>query len=221
MELPLPRVVQVGFNKCATRSLANLFAGSGHRSAHQKFRRPFGPNRNIAALIRDNKQAGRPMFDGFDDYVFYADLVLQTRTETYEAFKDFRRILADYPDTILLLNTRDRENWIRSRVRHGHGTFLEMVTEANGFETKDACLEFWRQDWDRHLADVRGFMADRPDQLVEFNTDTGNVHDLCARLPAYALNPVAWGTVGRSRGRRRVWILEKVATLNARRKSRR
>jgi len=220
MRSTTPRVVQVGFNKCATRSLTNLFAGSGHGSAHHKFKHPLKKSKNIALMIRDNRDAGRKMFDGFDQYVFYADLVSQTKSETYEAFKDFRRILADYPDTILLLNHRDREGWIRSRLKHGHGTFAQMVMSANGFETEEQCTAFWRKDWDQHLADVRAFMASRPGQLVEFNSDTETVDDLIARLPQYDLKAAAWGDVGRSRGRKLGRLSAFIHKVNAKRRVR-
>ncbi len=220
MTKPLPRVVQVGFNKCATRSLTDLFAGSGHLAAHHKFKHTLRKNQNIALLMRENKRRGRPMFEGFDQHVFYADLMSQTKSETYEAFKDFRQILADYPDTILLLNYRDRENWINSRLKHGHGTFAEMAMQANGLKSIEDCADFWRNDWDAHLADVRTFMADYPDQLVEFDTDNETVEDLIARLPAYHLDAKAWGDIGRSRGRRLGRMGAHLKRLNAERKMR-
>jgi len=220
MKNNLPRVVQVGFNKCATRSLANLFTGSGHASAHHKFKPLLGRNRNIAVLMRANQEAGRRMFHGFEDYVFYADLMVQTRSETYEAFKDFRQILADYPDTIFLLNVRNRENWIQSRLKHGHGTFVEMVRETNRFSNRQEVVECWRRDWDTHLSDVRGFMGAHPGQLVEFDTDRESVETLVARLPDYRLDPDAWGEVGRSRGRRQGTVMRRLRALNARRKMR-
>jgi len=220
MTSPLPRVVQVGFNKCATRSLTNLFAGSGHLSAHHKFKHLLAKNQNIALMMRENIKAGRKVFDGFDHHVFYADLMWQSKSETYEAFKDFRRILSDYPDTILLLNIRGREAWIKSRVKHGHGTFLAMVMQAEGFASEAECLEFWRQDWEAHLADVRAFMASKPTQLVEFNSDTQSVDELVAMLPAYHLDAQAWGDVGRSRGRKLGLVGAYLKRLNARRKMR-
>ncbi len=220
MSAYLPRVVQVGFNKCATRSLTNLFAGSGHLSAHHKFKHLLAKNQNIALLMRENIRVGRKVFHGFDHHVFYADLMWQSKSETYEAFKDFRRILDDYPDTILLLNTRERENWIKSRATHGHGTFLQMVMQAEGFRAEAECLEFWRQDWEAHLADVRAFMASKPAQLVQFDSDAQSVDDLVAMLPAYHLDASAWGDVGRSRGRKLGPLSAYLKRLNARRKMR-
>lgn len=218
MSRSLPKVVQVGFNKCATRSLAELFERSGHRAAHHKFKSILGKNRNIAEMIRGNIAAGHRMFHGFEDYVLYGDLMSQTQTETYEVFKDFRRVLADYPGTILLLTYRDRENWIRSRLKHGHGTFQKQVMAVNGFSTQQDCIDFWRHDWDTHLADLRSFMQEKPGQLVQYNTDTQPIEDLVAALPAYELDAKQWGDVGRSRGRRLGAVSKYLRRKNAERK---
>ena len=167
---------------------------------HQKFKRIVGRSRNVVQLMRKNQAAGRRLFHGFEHIVFYADLVLQSPGGIDEGFKDFRHILADYPDTILLLNHRDREAWIRSRERHGHGAFLQNTMQVHGFADPEACKAFWREDWDRHLADVRLFMRDRPAQLVEFDVERDGIEELVERLPAYELRPEAWRRIG---GRRR------------------
>jgi len=166
---------------------------------HQKFKRVVGRSQNVVRLMRANQAAGRRLFHGFDHVVFYADLVLQSYEEIDEGFKDFRSILADYPETILLLNHRDREAWIRSRERHGHGAFLQNAMRVHGFADVESCKAFWREDWDRHLADVRGFMRDRPDQIVEFDLERDTVDELVARLPAYGLQRHAWRHIGSHR----------------------
>lgn len=197
----LPKVVQVGFNKCATRSLAQLFEHSGHRAVHYNTKPRFGFRRHLALLIEKNLADGKKAFSGLEGYVFYSDLVYQSDRRTVEIFKRFREILHDYPDTILLLNTRNREDWIKSRVKHGHGDYIRRVMATNGFRTEEECKEYWRRDWDAHLADVRQFMADKPGQFIEFNIDTDDVDKLVHFFSAYKLDPSAWGDTGRSRGR--------------------
>ena len=137
-----------------------------------------------------------------EDYVFYAGLIRQTETESFEAVRHFREMLRDYPDTILLLNVRDREDWIRSRLKHGRGELVQRVMRQRGFTSEQEVAAYWRRLWDEHLADVRAWMADRPRQLVEFNLDTDPVQALVDRLPQYRLKAEDWGDVGRTRGRR-------------------
>lgn len=198
----LPRVVLVGFNKTATRSFARLFEGAGHPSLHHKLRRPLRPSRTVAKMMRDNIAAGRRVFQGVEDFTFYSDLVYVTDDVAFEGNSVYREILRDYPDTILILNTRNREDWIRSRMKHGHGEFADRYGKALGLKTFEEVQQAWREAWDRQHEGLRAFMADKPGQLIEYNIDTDRIEDLIAKLPQYGLNAEDWGVTGSSRGRR-------------------
>lgn len=195
----LPRVVLVGFNQCGTRSFTRLFVQAGHKAIHRKMREPWRLRHNAALMMRNDLAAGRKVFTGLEGYTLYTDLVYQTGRESFEGFRHFREILRDYPDTILVLNLRDREDWIRSRMRHGHGEFATRVMRQRGIDSLEALAEQWRRDWDAYVADVRRFMAARPEQLVEFNLDTDPVNRLVQRLSAYGLRAEDWDDVGRTR----------------------
>jgi hypothetical protein len=196
----LPRVVQIGYHKCGTRTFQRLFERAGHRVVQYKLRRPLRRSRIAAYIFRENLRAGRKVFAGMEDFTLYAGLSYETENDSFEPIRHFREILRDYPDTILLLNMRDREDWIRSRLRHGHGEFAARVMRQRGIEDPEVLAEAWRREWDTHIAEVREFMADRPEQLVEFNLDTGSVQALVERLSAYGLKMEHWGDVGRTRG---------------------
>lgn len=198
----LPRVVAVGFNKCGTRSLGLLFERAGHRVVHHKFRDGLR-TRRIGRLMKENIEAGRPVFSGAEDFDVYCDLVHSTPAGTWDGNAAFREILRDYPDTILLLNTRDREAWIASRLRHGHGEFARREMRARGLDDEAALTDAWRAEWDAHHAALRAHMADRPHQFVEFDLDRDPVEALIAAFPAHGLSAGDWGDTGRSRDVRR------------------
>jgi hypothetical protein len=201
----LPRVVAVGFNKCGTRSLAQLFARAGHPVVHHKVKAGgvsrFWRTRRIGRLMRLNADAGRPVFFGIENYIFYGDLIDSSSLGSFDGNTLFRRILADYPDTILLLNWRDREDWIRSRMCHGHGEFAAREQRLRGLPSREDLAAAWRREWDEHLAAVRSFMAGRPHQLVDFQLDHDPIEDLVRQLPAYGLRPEHFSDIGRSRDR--------------------
>lgn len=209
----LPRVVQIGFHKCGTRSLEQLFRGAGHPVVKYKLRRPLRRSRNAGLLMRQNLEAGRKIFAGMEDHVFYADLIYQTESDAFEPIRCFREIMRDYPDTILLLNVRDREDWIRSRLKHGHGEFAQRVMRQRGIDSQEVLADLWRQEWDTHLAEVRAFMADRPAQLVEFDIDNDSVEALVERLSAYGLAAEDWGDIGRTRGVKRHPLVARLKKL--------
>lgn len=209
----LPRVVQIGFHKCGTRSLEQLFRGAGYPVVKYKLRRPLRRSRNAALLMRENLAAGRKAFHGMEDAVFYADLIYQTESDSFEPIRHFREIMRDYPDTILLLNVRDREDWIRSRLGHGHGEFARRVMRQRGVDSPEVLADAWREEWDTHLAEVRAFMADRPEQLVEFDLDHDSAEQLAARLGRYGLNAADWGDIGRTRGVKRHPLVARLKRL--------
>jgi hypothetical protein len=151
--------------------------------------------------MRLNVEAGLPVFLGAEDYIFYGDLIDSSAMVSFDGNTLYQQILADYPDTILLLNRRDREDWIRSRLNHGHGEFAARERRVRGVPSLDALVVAWRQEWDLHLAAVRAFMASRPQQLIEFELDHDAIEDLVQRLSAYGLRPEHFVDIGRSRDR--------------------
>lgn len=170
--------------------------------------------------MRANVEAGLPILKGIEKFVFYGDLIDSNKASTFDANSLFRELLKDYPDTILLLNLRNREDWIRSRLRHGHGEFAAREQAVRGLPTQDALVEQWRREWDQHLAAVRGFMVDRPAQLLEFNLDHDRIEELVARLPAYHLQARYFEDIGRTRGRHLPAWIEALKTWIAYRKPR-
>jgi hypothetical protein len=198
----LPKVVQIGFNRCGTRSLARLFEAAGYQALHHKIRRPLRRSRNGARRMRDNLAAGRRVFSGMENYTFYSDLIYLTESELFEGYLHFREIIRDYPDTIFILNLRDREAWIRSRLRHGHGEFARRAMLQAQLDDADALAALWRRAWDEHIADVRSFMAAHPGQLIEFNLDSDDVGVITEALSRYGLDPQSWGDTGNTRQRR-------------------
>lgn len=202
---PLPRVVAVGFNKCGTRSFAELFRRAGHNVVHHKVRDGWRARR-VGRIMQDNLAAGRKVFDGIDGYTFYCDLIYSTPTGTFDGAFAFRQILLDYPDTILLLNIRDREQWIASRLNHGHGEFARREKLARAANSEEDLVRQWREEWDAHLSAVRSFMEERPEQFIEFDLDRDKPEQIAKRLADYRLNPDDFLDIGRTRGRRMGWL---------------
>lgn len=216
----LPRVVSVGFNKCATRALAQMFAKAGHRVVHHKLRDRWPVPRRAGAVIMANLEAGRRPFETFEDYVFYCDLMVNDGQRTFDGADAFREIMHYYPETILLLNLRDREAWIKSRLRHGHGEFARREMAARGFSDEASLTEAWRMDWDERILAVRAYMAERPKQFVEFDIDKDSPVDLAAALPEYNLNPADFHDIGNSRTRQLSPLMRRLKTEIANRRPR-
>lgn len=161
------RIFQIGYNKCGTRSLYRFLQRSGIPSAH--FQRGL-----LAVSVRDNLAAGKkPLAGRIDDYVAFTDMQQVTREHAIEAVHYFRELHAYYPNSYFILNTRDKEGWIRSRLNHGAGTYSRRYGRALGLgDDEEAVVERWSQDWDRHHAEVQAFFADKPGRLCVFDIKT-------------------------------------------------
>ncbi len=189
------RVVQIGFHRCGTRALTHLFARSGYRAAHWRIKREAG-FLNLARMMRKNIAAGVPPFRGFEDYSFLSDLECWDEGLVWSGFKQFRVIDAAYPGTKFLLNTRNKDDWLQSRLTHRR--YAQKTIAAHDLSGIADLLEFWSAEWDDHMHDVSVYFAERPDDLIRFDIDRDDIAHLVRQLPAFSLDQKAWRLVGRS-----------------------
>lgn len=202
---------QIGFNKCATTALASLFSRAGIRSLHsggRKWRRighPAIAGRNPQLDIQTNIREGRPPIEGLEDFGAFFDMEFAQRLELIENFREYRAFARAYPHARFMLNTRDREDWLRSRIRHKDGMYLGRAMKRMG-KDRDAVLQFWADDFDRHHAEVREFFAAESDRLLVFDIDCDHVRKIVRfARPEVSLNPRHW---------RRIRVTDEVAEAN-------
>lgn len=187
-----PHLFQIGFNRCGTRTLARWFARCGYRAAH------WGQGRLARDLDAAKRAGTRPFLPwaGWDlisdiEHVGYDDGVL------IEGYRDFAYIESRYPDALFLLNTRRKEDWLFSRMRHRGGRYARFYADHYGLSDPRDLLERWSAEWDAHLAAVRAHFADRPGRLIEFAVDRQPVDDLARALaPRFTLDPGLWEAKG-------------------------
>ena len=198
----LPKVIAIGFNKCGTRSFAELFRRSGHLVIHHKIESIWPIKRRIGKIIKENISSGNKIFKGIEDYVFYCDLIHSTPNDTFDGAREFKKILVDYPDSILILNTRNKEGWIKSRLNHGHGEFAKREMTARKLKSLDDLISVWSNEWDSHHSDVRNYMKLYPSQFLEYNLDTDTPKKIINFFPDYNLKENNFFDIGRTRDRK-------------------
>lgn len=162
----LTRIFQIGFNKCGTRSLYRFLQRSGIPAAH------FGKG-GLAVGMKHNIDSGRkPLAGKIDNYVGYTDVQQVTRDYVIEGVRFFRQLYEYYPESYFILNTRDKEGWIRSRLRHGAGHYAKRYARALKLEDETQVVAAWGEEWDRHHAEVVDFFADKPGRLLVYDIKT-------------------------------------------------
>lgn len=180
----LTRIFQIGFNKCGTRSLYRFFQRSGIYSAHF--------NRGILALrMHQNLAAGRKPLDGnIGRYVAFTDIQRVTMAGAIEGALMFRQLYAYYPQSYFILNIRDKEGWLRSRSRHGAGSYMKRYGKALRLFDDAALLEYWSRQWDSHLENVQAFFADKPGRMLVYDIKNDSPEKMCAFLaPDFLTDP--------------------------------
>ena len=191
--MSLPKIFQVGFNKCGTRTLADFFRRSGYRSAHWK-------GGKLADDIMAAKAEGRLPLEQWSGTVLFTDLEKVTPTQMIEAYREFAFLDESYPDAYFLLNTRRVDDWLTSRMRHWNGTYFRDYMKHYGTRDPISVLQRWKDDWVSHVDAVRSYFADRPGKLIEFDLDQDDAEVLAQRFEdILTLNPKKWGHRGKTR----------------------
>lgn len=186
-----PRIFQIGFNKCGTRTFHQFFKAHGLRCIHWHGGR-------LARAMLGNLVNGEPILRGYEEFEVFSDMESIGKEFAVEAFKLFEHLAPAYPGSIFLLNTRDREAWIRSRMKHGNGRYAARWKLVLGLSSDAELAEAWRRDWDRHMARVDRFFADGRHRLVRFDIEKDDPAALRDAMPELQLNPDRFGHRGKT-----------------------
>ena len=138
VELPTSRAIripfkifQIGFNKCGTKTLHHYFSRNGVRSVHWDYGR-------LAQRMFANLASGSKLLAGYEQFDVFTDMEYLNESGTYlEAYKLYRHLADQYPHSVFILNTRNREAWIRSRLGHGH-RLLQHVGDVSALHRRAA-----------------------------------------------------------------------------------
>jgi len=165
---------QIGFNKCGTTSIARFFKRNGFRCANWECGK-------LARRLRQNLQENRFILSGYEHYHAYTDMEHVTAQDFCYGFMYYRQIFEQVEDAMFILNTRDKDNWVRSRLNHHiHGTnesYAACYQAFYGLVDISAVIERWRKEWDAHHAAVQEFIP--PERLLVFNIETDSPLRLC------------------------------------------
>lgn len=146
------KIFQIGFNKCGTTSLFEYFKSTGIKCIHWD-------NDKIAEQMQNNFQNGMPLLNGYEQFTFFSD---------FAHIEYFKLLDQQYPNSKFILNVRDKQKWIQSRIKHPN-SLKESMERFN--MTKEQVLAKWSRDWDTHIANVKKYFKQRPDDLLIYNIE--------------------------------------------------
>ena len=215
-----PRFFQIGFNRCGTVSLHRFFRLNGIPSVHHD-------NGRLAIAMDANLRAGRPVLAGYERFEAFLDMSFLRAHIHVEIYKRWEVILEQVPEARFILNVRDVDRWVESRLAMGAWTewrwerpargfgppwddsrrgtvqrippFRERYRRCHGLADMDAVVAHWREDWARHVAAVRASVP--AGRLLAFDIECDPPEALCrfAGLDAAAVRH--WGHENPAPGR--------------------
>jgi hypothetical protein len=96
----------------------------------------------------------------------------------------FKELDKQYPSSKFILNTRNKDAWLKSRALHplsmnNKTTLLENNQKILGLSAEKV-LAKWSKEWDEHHRAVKAYFKNRPNDLLVFNIETDSPEKLTA-----------------------------------------
>ena len=212
------RVFQIGLNRCGTKALQQLFVANGYRAAHWQ-------GGQLAAAIEVARRRSEPLLSRAGEYDLYTDMELrgipELRTRWFPkrifrallkelavddawapiyAYKYFAELDVQYPGSKFVLNTRNIDHWLRSRLQF-KDDYRACVHGDDAHEGVGELVACWEADWHAHHRTVREYFAGRSKDLLVFDIETDPIEKLVAFVAPAPLDPAHWRVHNASGGR--------------------
>lgn len=183
-----PKVFQIGMNKTGTRSIFILFKRSGYKSVH------WDKGRLAEDIARASETGAHPLALWSDTVLFTDMESVHGQAAPIEGYKYFELLEKSYPNAKFILNTRDVDRWLRSRMLHRDGKYFGYYTRH--YETADPIeiMTRWKRSWEDHHRSVREYFDDKPGKLLEFELGVDHGEKLQEFFaPDISLDLAHWG----------------------------
>lgn len=185
----LPKIFLIGFNKCGTQTIHHFFQANGYKSVHYDRGR-------LARTMYQNLTNGFSLVRGYEEFHVYTDMECIANDFAFEVFKLFPLISEEFPDAIYILQTRNVDNWIRSRFNYGN--YSLRWKKVLNVETDEQLAEIWRQDWHRHHQRVIEYFGGHSRRFVKFDIENDPTGALVDTLPEYRLDARKYAVRGKT-----------------------
>lgn len=179
------KVFFVGYNKTATSAIFHFLARQGVKSAHWQQGRA-----NLALEIERRVGSPAELKKYLSQWTAYSDLTLSSDHQMLEGNRHFRLFHQLFPDAYFILNDRDPERWVASRIAHRGGQFAARSAAFHDC-TAEEVREIWLREREEHHLAVLSYFADYP-RFLHFRVDRDDISDLIRFLSPFRLKRHHW-----------------------------
>ncbi len=154
------KIFQIGFNKAATGSIYKFFLDNGIPSVHWEGGR-------LSKRINNNYLNGKPLLEGYEKYQGFTDMEhgLDSGGFFYVSETYFKELDQQYPNSLFIMNYRNIDSWLKSRLNHDQGRYLLQAMRGNN-QTKEDICEKWKNEYIEHMKNVKEYFLDKSNLLL-------------------------------------------------------
>lgn len=170
--LPEVRIFQIGFNKAGTTTLHQFLIACGISSVHFD-------GGDLALKITERINAAQEPLIDYPTCVAFTDMEFIGSDRIVEPYRMFELLHSRYPNALFILNVRNEERWLRSRLNHipKAQPRVPLIDRYTAYYdcSEDEVVELWRADRRLHHARVRRYFAGNPNFLeIDIEQDVEN-----------------------------------------------
>lgn len=189
----MSKIFQIGFNKCGTKSIWNFFKENGYSSVHHD-------SGKLALSMKYNDKNNQKLLNQYyEKFKVFTDMEDIRHGKPYYAHIHlFKKLDQQYPNSKFILNTRDCERWVKSRLNHGK--YLQRCSISTGIPTPELTKK-WVRQWFNHHKNVIDYFKDKPGKLLVFDIENDNIVKLVDFFPELKLDVNKWKHKGKSKKR--------------------
>ena len=178
------RIFIIGFNKTATRTIHYFFKNNGLLSVHWD-------NNYLINHFEENLKKNLPLLGPqkvFNTKVnsncTYQEIMVvsdMTNPSLNKDAKDYYKVLdKQYPGSKFILNYRDVNSWIKSRI--AHPGFAEKQLAYHKCSSLNKLKEIWEIMYFSHINDCEKYFEGRETDFLKFNIDLDKPEKICIFL---------------------------------------
>jgi len=189
MQHSRPKVFFIGFNKTATISFHKFFEQQGYRSFHHIKKKKY-----LGKCILDNLQERRELLYGINNNDIYSDFCYSTENILYEATENFKLLDQQYPNSYFILQTRNENDWVKSRFNHKSKNAEDFYVRAKKALNlnNDDLKQYWLEDRKKLHGEIRDYFKNK-NNFIEYNIDNDSINKIIKFLRKdYNLDSKFW-----------------------------
>ena len=172
------KIFIIGFNRCGTRTLHYFFKDNNLKSIHWD-------NNNLVDVFENNIKNGNKLLENgktinkkvnsncnYGEATVFSDM---TKHVINKDAKDYyKRLDKDYPNSKFILNIRDVNKWIQSRIKHANGSVLNEQMNFHNCDEKQIEI-IWKNMYEKHIRDVNDYFKNRKSDLCIYDIENDTI----------------------------------------------